>query len=193
MLKIRLRRMGKTHSPFYRVVVSDSRRTPTASAVEEVGHYNPRLSPPDVKLDLERLRYWQDQGALLSPTVKNLVHRLETGKLEAEAAKPTKAEKKAAKKAEEEKKAAAAKAEEEKKAAEAKAEEEKKAAEKAKAEEAKADDKGDDKKADDAKADEAKADDAKAEAAADDSADTKADDAKAQAKADDSADDEKKD
>jgi small subunit ribosomal protein S16 len=77
MLKIRLRRMGKTHAPFYRVVVSDSRRTPTASAVEEVGHYNPRPTPPEVRLDLPRVRYWVDQGALLSPTVKKLVQKAE--------------------------------------------------------------------------------------------------------------------
>lgn len=81
MLKIRLRRMGKTHAPFYRVVVSDSRRTPIASAVEEVGHYNPRPTPPDVQLNVERVRYWQDQGALLSPTVKKLLHRVEHGDL----------------------------------------------------------------------------------------------------------------
>lgn len=81
MLKIRLRRMGKTHAPFYRVVVSDSRRTPIASAVEEVGHYNPRPTPPDVQLNVERVRYWKDQGALLSPTVKKLLHRVEHGDL----------------------------------------------------------------------------------------------------------------
>jgi small subunit ribosomal protein S16 len=96
MLKIRLRRMGKTHAPFYRVVVSDSRRTPTAASVEEVGHYNPRPTPPDVKLDLERLRYWQGQGALLSPTVKKLVHRVESGKLETEVPKAEKKKAKAA-------------------------------------------------------------------------------------------------
>lgn len=81
MLKIRLRRMGKRHAPFYRVVVSDSRRTPIASAVEEVGHYNPRPTPPDIRLDVERVRYWQGQGALLSPTVKKLLHRVEHGDL----------------------------------------------------------------------------------------------------------------
>ncbi len=38
MLTIRLRRMGNRNRPFYRVVVSDSRKTPTAAAVEEVGY-----------------------------------------------------------------------------------------------------------------------------------------------------------
>jgi small subunit ribosomal protein S16 len=90
MLKIRLRRMGKRHSPFYRVVVSDSRRTPTASAVDEVGHYDPQPTPPRLALNLDRLRYWQEQGARLSPTVRRLVQRAESGTLEAPAAEPAK-------------------------------------------------------------------------------------------------------
>ena len=100
MLKIRLRRMGKRHSPFYRVVVSDSRRTPTASAVDEVGHYDPQPSPPRLALNLDRLRYWQQQGAQLSPTVQKLIKRAESGTLEggvqapaAEEAKPARAKK----------------------------------------------------------------------------------------------------
>lgn len=88
MLKIRLRRMGKRHSPFYRVVVSDSRRTPTASAVDEVGHYDPQPSPPRLALNLDRLRYWQQQGAQLSPTVQKLMKRAESGTLEAAAEAP---------------------------------------------------------------------------------------------------------
>jgi small subunit ribosomal protein S16 len=98
MLKIRLRRMGKRHSPFYRVVVSDSRRTPTASAVDEVGHYDPQPTPPRLALNLDRLRYWQEQGAQLSPTVRRLMQRSESGTLEApaaEVAKPAPASKKA--------------------------------------------------------------------------------------------------
>jgi small subunit ribosomal protein S16 len=73
MLKIRLRRMGARHSPFYRVVVSDSRNTPTASAVEELGHYNPTANPAEVKVDADRVRHWVAQGAQMSPTVKRLV------------------------------------------------------------------------------------------------------------------------
>ncbi len=73
MLKIRLRRMGARHSPFYRVVVSDSRNVPTASAVEELGHYNPTAKPAQIKLDAERIDYWLGQGAQLSPTVKRLM------------------------------------------------------------------------------------------------------------------------
>lgn len=73
MLKIRLRRMGARNSPFYRVVVSDSRRVPTASAVEEVGHYDPTKNPARVSIDADRVQYWVGRGAQLSPTVKKLL------------------------------------------------------------------------------------------------------------------------
>ncbi|HXO20657.1 MAG TPA: 30S ribosomal protein S16 [Thermoanaerobaculia bacterium] len=73
MLKIRLRRMGARNSPFYRVVVSDSRQVPTASAVEEVGHYDPTKNPAQVKIDSARVDYWVGRGAQMSPTVKKLL------------------------------------------------------------------------------------------------------------------------
>jgi small subunit ribosomal protein S16 len=72
MLSIRLRRMGARNAPFYRVVVSDSRKVPTASAVEEIGHYDPRRNPSAVTLDHERLDYWVGRGARMSPTVARL-------------------------------------------------------------------------------------------------------------------------
>ena len=81
MLKIRLRRMGKRHRPFYRVVVSDSRAVPGAPAVEEIGHYDP-MNHPQVALDLGRIEHWVGQGAQMSPTVKKLVKGVRTGKTE---------------------------------------------------------------------------------------------------------------
>jgi small subunit ribosomal protein S16 len=75
MLTIRLRRMGGRNKPYYRVVLSDSRRTPTSEAVEELGSYDPHSNPPKVQLDRERVSEWVSKGALLSPTVKKLVAR----------------------------------------------------------------------------------------------------------------------
>ncbi|MGK2856120.1 MAG: 30S ribosomal protein S16 [Thermoanaerobaculia bacterium] len=75
MLKIRLRRSGSTHSPFYRVVVSDSRLTPSAATVEQIGHYNPTKNPAEVKLDKARIEYWVGKGAQMTPTVKSLFKR----------------------------------------------------------------------------------------------------------------------
>ena len=73
MLKIRLRRMGSRHAPFYRLVVNDSRLTPKGKAVEEVGHYDPRTEPPRVEIDTERVDYWVSQGAQVSSTVQRLL------------------------------------------------------------------------------------------------------------------------
>ena len=73
MLTIRLRRMGARNNPFYRVVVSDSRNTPTAAAVEEIGHYDPTKNPAQVTIDAARADYWVGKGAQMSPTVKKLL------------------------------------------------------------------------------------------------------------------------
>lgn len=73
MLKIRLRRMGSTHRPFYRIVVSDSRRTPFAAALEEVGHYDPKVEPKEIVLDRDRIEHWLSKGAQASPRVKQLM------------------------------------------------------------------------------------------------------------------------
>jgi small subunit ribosomal protein S16 len=73
MLKIRLRRMGARNNPFYRVVVSDSRKVPTAASLEEIGYYDATKNPAQVSIDTERVDYWVSRGANLSPTVKNLV------------------------------------------------------------------------------------------------------------------------
>ena len=77
MLTIRLRRMGNRNRPFYRVVVSDSRKAPTASAVEEVGWYNPISNPPEVKIDAERVQHWVGVGAKPSRTVQKLLRNQE--------------------------------------------------------------------------------------------------------------------
>jgi len=75
MLKIRLRRMGSNKKPVYRVVVSDSRKTPTSSVIEEVGLYSPRNEPAEIRLDRERVDYWMKRGAQLSETVRSLLKR----------------------------------------------------------------------------------------------------------------------
>ncbi|MGH9459485.1 MAG: 30S ribosomal protein S16 [Thermoanaerobaculia bacterium] len=75
MLKIRLRRQGSKHAPFYRIVVSDSQRTPSAATVEQIGFYNPTKKPTELKVDRERVEYWVGKGAQLSATVKSLLKR----------------------------------------------------------------------------------------------------------------------
>ncbi len=73
VLKIRLRRMGSKKAPFYRVVVSDSQRTPRGRFVDTVGCYDPGTDPARVELDVERINEWIRKGAHPSDTVKSLI------------------------------------------------------------------------------------------------------------------------
>lgn len=79
MLKIRLRRMGAPHKPFFRVVVSDSRKATTASAVEELGYYDPRHEPPVFEVDRQRIDHWVGNGAQMSATLKRLIKSEDKG------------------------------------------------------------------------------------------------------------------
>ena len=76
VLRIRLRREGSKNHPFFRVVVSESRNTPTGPTVDTIGHYNPSTDPPSAVVDLERYDGWVGKGAHPSDTVKSLVGRL---------------------------------------------------------------------------------------------------------------------
>lgn len=73
MLKIRLRRMGSKKDVCYRIVVSDSRSTPSGRFVEVVGTYDPRTDPATVVLDVPKAEAWIVKGAHPSPTVKSLL------------------------------------------------------------------------------------------------------------------------
>ena len=75
MLMIRLRRGGATHSPVYRIVVSDSRKRPTADYLDQVGFYNPHGDPPEIRIDMDKLEAWQGKGAGVSETVRSLIRR----------------------------------------------------------------------------------------------------------------------
>ena len=77
MLKIRLRRMGARNRPYYRIVVSDTRRTPRAEVLEELGFYDPVVNPPVLTFDRDRAKEWIAKGALVSPTIQSLLERPE--------------------------------------------------------------------------------------------------------------------
>jgi small subunit ribosomal protein S16 len=81
MLKIRLRRMGAKHDPFYRVVVSDSRSTPKGPFVDILGTYDPGSDPAAVRLDLVRTEDWIRRGAHPSDTVRSLLAKARATKV----------------------------------------------------------------------------------------------------------------
>ena len=75
MLRIRLRRTGRSKAPQYRVVVADQRAPRDGDFVEIVGHYNPRSEAKELVLKEERVRHWLAQGAQPSETVHRLLHK----------------------------------------------------------------------------------------------------------------------
>jgi small subunit ribosomal protein S16 len=75
VLSIRLSRVGKKKQPFYRVVVIDKRKARDGRFVEIVGTYNPLKNPPDVVLDVERVKHWLGHGAQPSDTVRSFIKR----------------------------------------------------------------------------------------------------------------------
>ena len=69
---VRLTRMGRRKSPFYRIVVTDSRKRRDSGWIESIGYYNPMVEPEVVKFDANRLDYWKSVGAKLSDRVARI-------------------------------------------------------------------------------------------------------------------------
>jgi len=72
-VKIRLKRFGKTHAPYYRVVVADSRTKRDGRVIEEIGKYHPTEEPSLIDIDGERAKYWLGVGAQPSEQVLALL------------------------------------------------------------------------------------------------------------------------
>lgn len=75
MLRIRLARTGAKKKSSYRVVVIDRERARDGRFVEIIGHYNPRLKPPEIVLKRERVDYWIAKGAQPSETVQSFLKK----------------------------------------------------------------------------------------------------------------------
>ncbi len=75
MVKIRLTRLGAHKRPFYRIVVSDSRARRDGPFIEILGTYNPLKEPSEVKLDLDRTKFWLQRGAQPTVIAKKLIQR----------------------------------------------------------------------------------------------------------------------
>ena len=74
MVAIRLKRMGSKARPYYRIVVTDSRKNRDGRSIEEVGYYHPiEKGMGDVKLNEDRVKYWISVGAQVSDTVKSIL------------------------------------------------------------------------------------------------------------------------
>jgi small subunit ribosomal protein S16 len=77
MVVLRLKRMGRTHRPFYRLNAIDKRAPRDGRVIEELGWFDP-VAPEDKQLNLkvDRIDYWLSVGAQPSQTVANLLKRI---------------------------------------------------------------------------------------------------------------------
>ena len=76
-VKLRLKRMGRSNRPFYRINAVDSRSPRDGRVIEELGYFDPvnKDSGKQFVAKLDRCQYWLDQGAIPSETVSSMLKK----------------------------------------------------------------------------------------------------------------------
>jgi small subunit ribosomal protein S16 len=74
-VKIRMKRVGTTNTPVYRIVVADSRSPRDGKCIEEIGTYQPLKPGENFTLKLDRAQYWVGKGAQPSDTVASFIKK----------------------------------------------------------------------------------------------------------------------
>ena len=72
-VRIRLRRVGSSKNPIWRIVVADKRSPRDGRTIETIGRYNAQTEPSIIELDAERAQYWLERGAQPSHTAAKLL------------------------------------------------------------------------------------------------------------------------
>ncbi|MDO5746917.1 MAG: 30S ribosomal protein S16 [Actinomycetaceae bacterium] len=72
-VRIRLKRIGKTHYPVYRIVVVDGRKKRDGRVIEEIGRYNPNPEPSIIEVQSDRVQHWMGVGAQPTKSVRKLL------------------------------------------------------------------------------------------------------------------------
>ena len=72
MVKIRLKRMGQIHAPYYRVIVADSRTPRNGKCIAQLGTYDPNKEPSELKVNVDEAKKWLANGAQPTETVQKL-------------------------------------------------------------------------------------------------------------------------
>ena len=70
-VKMRLTRMGDKKSPFYRIVVIDSRKAQSGEYIDKIGYVDPLKTPAEINIDVEKAKAWLAKGVQPTETVKN--------------------------------------------------------------------------------------------------------------------------
>ena len=76
-VKIRMSRHGRRHRPFFRINVIDSRTPRDGNIIEKLGYYDPleKATDKQLVLDLERVKFWLDKGAVPSDSMSEILTR----------------------------------------------------------------------------------------------------------------------
>ena len=73
---LRLMRLGKRHRPFYRIIVKNKRSKRDGAYLENIGTYDPLVTPAKIDIKQERLDYWLGKGAQVSEGLRRLLKNL---------------------------------------------------------------------------------------------------------------------
>jgi small subunit ribosomal protein S16 len=73
LLAIKLMRTGAKKRPSYRIIVKEKQSKRDGAYLENLGTYNPTREPAEIKLDMDRVRYWISKGAQPTDTVNQLI------------------------------------------------------------------------------------------------------------------------
>lgn len=74
-VKLKLTRMGSKKHPFYRIVAAPDETRRDGRPLEYLGFYNPMKDPAEVRLDVEKIRFWLDKGAEPTATVGSILKK----------------------------------------------------------------------------------------------------------------------
>jgi small subunit ribosomal protein S16 len=74
-VRIRMKRIGTTNTPVYRIVVADNRSPRDGKFIEEIGTYQPLQKDGNVTLKLDRADHWISKGAQPSDTVRSFIKK----------------------------------------------------------------------------------------------------------------------
>ena len=72
-----MKRVGARNQPSYRIVVADSRKPRDGAFVDHIGHYNPRIDPPEIVIDSEKAQKWINNGAQPSDAVRRMLETVD--------------------------------------------------------------------------------------------------------------------
>lgn len=81
-VRIRMKRLGRKHRPFYRICIMDAQKPRNGRSIEEIGHYDPmvREKSDRVTIDMERVDYWLSVGAQPTEKVNALIRKVRQNK-----------------------------------------------------------------------------------------------------------------